>query len=150
MSAHRLYVQKLVDILRFCFQCKNIEDEKHFLHDCPLYKHVRKKYSKLLDTNILTCLLNPHSFLSTKETCQYIRDCFDVRNKANNLMQGKLDRESDVIMSRTSTLIVIKCEIYQCRNYLKECIDFVDIQLLGVIFLDCFPYPGLLPKREKY
>ena len=71
---------------RFCFHCKNIvEDEKHFLLDCPLYKHVRKKYSKLLDTNILTCLFNPHSFVSTKQTCQYIRDCFDVRNKFSTI-----------------------------------------------------------------
>ena len=29
---------------------------------------------------ILTCLLNPHSFVSTKQTCQYIRDCFDFNN----------------------------------------------------------------------
>ena len=42
---------------RFCFHCKNIvEDDKLFLLDCPLYKHVRKKY-KFLDNNILTCLL---------------------------------------------------------------------------------------------
>ena len=41
--------------------------KKHFLLDCLLYKHVRKKYSKLFDTNILTCLLNPHSFISTKQ-----------------------------------------------------------------------------------
>ena len=53
---------------RFCFHCKNIvEDEKQILLDCPLYKHVRKKYSKIPDTNILTCLLNPHSFVSTKK-----------------------------------------------------------------------------------
>ena len=36
-----------------------------------------KKYSNLTDTDILTCLLNPHNLVSTKQT--YIRDCFDVR-----------------------------------------------------------------------
>ena len=51
---------------------------KNILLDCPLCEHVRKKYSKLLDTYIFTCLLNPHSHVSTKQTCQYIRDCFDV------------------------------------------------------------------------
>ena len=54
---------------------------KNILLDCPLCEHVRKKYSKLLDTYIFTCLLNPHSHVSTKQTCQYIRDCFDVRSK---------------------------------------------------------------------
>ena len=66
ISAHQLYVEtgrycnpSIPRENRFCFHCKNIvEDEKHFLLDCPLYKHVRKKYSKLLDTNILTRLLN--------------------------------------------------------------------------------------------
>ena len=45
---------------RLCFHRKNIiEDEKHFFFDCPLYESVRKNYSKLFDTNILTCLFNP-------------------------------------------------------------------------------------------
>ena len=68
ISAHQLYVEtgrycnpSIPRENRFCFYSKNfVEDEKHFLLDCPLYKHVRKKYSKLLDTNILNCLLNPH------------------------------------------------------------------------------------------
>ena len=34
---------------RFCFHCKNIvEDEKHFLLECPLYKHVRKSIQNYL------------------------------------------------------------------------------------------------------
>ena len=51
---------------RFCFHCKNIvEDEKHFLLDCPQYKHVRKKYSKLLDTNYIALYLqNKHVNIS--------------------------------------------------------------------------------------
>ena len=44
-----------------------------------------KKYSKLLDIYILTCLLNPHSLVSTKQTCQYIRDCFDVRSNFSTI-----------------------------------------------------------------
>ena len=44
-----------------------------------------KNYSKFLDTDILTCLLNPHSLVSTKQTCQYIRDCFDVRRKISTI-----------------------------------------------------------------
>ena len=63
ISVHPLYVETgrycnsaIPRANRFCFHCKNIlEDEKHFLLDCPLYKYVRKKYSKLLDNNILTC-----------------------------------------------------------------------------------------------
>ena len=39
---------------------------KNILLDCPLCEHVRKKYSKLLDTYIFTCLLNPHSHLQNK------------------------------------------------------------------------------------
>ena len=89
ISAHQLYVEtgrycnpSIPRENKFCFHCKNIvEDGNHFLLDCPLYKHVRKMYSKLLDTNILTCLLNPHSLVSTKQTCQYIRDCFDTCSK---------------------------------------------------------------------
>lgn len=40
-----------------------------------------KKYSNLTDTDILTCLLNPHNLVSTKQTCLYMRDCFGVRSK---------------------------------------------------------------------
>ena len=93
MNANQLYVETgrycnpAIPIENiFFFHCKKIvEDEKHVLLDCPLYKHVRKKYSKLLDIYILTCLLNPHSFVSSKQTCQYIRDCVDVRNKFSTI-----------------------------------------------------------------
>ena len=48
--------QLCVEIGRYCNPAiprENIvEDEKHFLLDFPLYKHVRKMYSKSLDTNI--------------------------------------------------------------------------------------------------
>ena len=43
--------------------------KKKYLLNFPLYKHVRKKYSKLLDMNILACLLNPYSLVSAKQTC---------------------------------------------------------------------------------
>ena len=63
-------------------------DEKHFLLDCPLYKHVRKKYKKLLDTNILSCTLNPHtcSPVSTKQTCLYQRLFWCSKYVFNNLI----------------------------------------------------------------
>ena len=92
ISAQQLYVEtgRYCDPAiprenRFCFHCKNnVEDEKHFLLDCPLYKHVRKKYSNYLIL-ITTCLLDPHSLVPTKQTCQYIRDCFDFRNKFSTI-----------------------------------------------------------------
>ena len=44
-----------------------------------------KKYSKLLDTTFLNCLLTPHSFVHKKQTCQYTRDCLVVRNKFSTI-----------------------------------------------------------------
>lgn len=49
---------------------------------------VREKYSKLLDTKLLSYLLNQRSLESTKQTCMFIlfKDCFNFRRKFSNTL----------------------------------------------------------------
>ena len=92
ISAHQLYIETgryCIPVIpresKFCYHCKTIvEDEKHFLLECPLYKHIRKKYSKISYVNPIS-LLNPVHVVNTKEICLYIRDSLYFRN--NTLLQ---------------------------------------------------------------
>ena len=68
---------------RFCKFCINqVEDEHHFLFQCPQYNLLRQKYSLInvkTDISLIT-KLNPKSFEGVKKICLYIKEAFEVRD----------------------------------------------------------------------
>jgi hypothetical protein len=69
---------------RFCKACKDkVEDEHHFLIDCPIYNSVRDKFFKLFnrkfnETTEVTIgrLLNPSSSQDLNNICLYLKESY--------------------------------------------------------------------------
>jgi hypothetical protein len=66
--------QKIPASERFCKFCKNVmEDEKHFILNCPQYQTLRGKYEIFLDVDndihSIRNLLNPTNSKSAREIC---------------------------------------------------------------------------------
>ena len=80
---------------RFCSFCKNtVEDELHFLYDCPIYKDIRKKYyplniyntnDDLSKENHCKVLCNPASVVHARRLCEFLHECFELRSKSRLL-----------------------------------------------------------------
>lgn len=77
---------------RFCKSCKSkVEDELHFLLDCPIYNKLRDKFFTLFNKNlngmndtplkIASSLLNPTTIQDTKNICLYLQESFSIRDK---------------------------------------------------------------------
>jgi len=90
ISAHSLAIEtgryskpKTPPNERFCKFCINqVEDEHHFLFQCPQYNLLRQKYSLInvkTDISLIT-KLNPKSFEGVKKICLYIKEAFEVRD----------------------------------------------------------------------
>ena len=73
---------------RFCFSCKNkVEDECHFLIECPLYDILRDKFFTIFDKNSnkpsmeqVNRLLNPNTSEELKNTCSYLKESLHLRD----------------------------------------------------------------------
>jgi hypothetical protein len=68
---------------RFCRHCltlgeHHVEDEEHFLLECPLYKNIRIKFEHLIDFRppILTLM----HISNMVDLAQYLLECFELRN----------------------------------------------------------------------
>ena len=81
---------------RFCHFCKTaVEDELHFLYDCPIYKDIRQKYYPL---NIFNpnddvskerhckVLCNPINAVYARRLCEFLHDCFELRSNSIKLL----------------------------------------------------------------
>jgi hypothetical protein len=74
---------------RFCKNCKSkVEDEKHFILYCPLYKNLRNKYiineesqSDSDEIYLISRILNPDA----KNLCIFLKESFDIRQKQFNV-----------------------------------------------------------------
>ena len=72
---------------RFCKYCKDkVENEIHFILDCPLYKSVRDKFDSLFlnslnlgEENAIKHILNPENQMDMKNICSYLKDSFTIR-----------------------------------------------------------------------
>ena len=73
---------------RFCKACKDkVEDEHHFLIDCPLYNSVRDKFFTLFnqipnETTQMTInrLLNPSSSQDLNNICLFLKEAYSLRD----------------------------------------------------------------------
>ena len=78
---------------RFCKNCKNkVEDEKHFILYCPLYKNLRNKYiineesqSDSDEIYLIFRILNPVNVTDAKKLCIFLKESFDIRQKQFNV-----------------------------------------------------------------
>lgn len=78
---------------RFCKNCKNkVEDEKHFILYCPLYKNLRNKYiineesqSDSDEIYLISRILNPVNVTDAKNLCIFLKESFDIRQKQFNV-----------------------------------------------------------------
>lgn len=70
---------------RFCKFCETlIEDEVHFLFQCPQYSNIRKKYS-ITDSlvpnfNDIKQIVNPQTFKDLKPIFSFITEALDMRD----------------------------------------------------------------------
>jgi hypothetical protein len=80
---------------RFCLFCKTVvEDELHFLYDCFMYKDIRKQFQPFnvhnsnddisRETHCKT-LCNPVNVVHAKRMCEFLHECFELRNKSKLL-----------------------------------------------------------------
>jgi hypothetical protein len=89
-SAHSLAIEtgrysrpKMPASERFCKFCKNVmEDEKHFILNCPQYETLRGKYKIFLDVDndihSIRKLLNPTNSKSAREICFFLKEAFEI------------------------------------------------------------------------
>ena len=67
--------------MRTCLICasQSVEDEHHFIFECPLYDSLRFKFSDLFSTDCSTV----HSFLdqSQDRVAEYLYSCFELRRR---------------------------------------------------------------------
>lgn len=92
ISAHPLAIEtgryskpKVPSNQRFCNFCKTkVEDEVHFLFQCPQYNSLRNKYNIIsLDTtnfDVISRIINPESFSELKQLCSFIKEALQIRN----------------------------------------------------------------------
>ena len=69
---------------RFCHFCKTIvEDEIHFIYNCPIYEDLRKKiYSIHICNSSENILKENHCKVFCKlHVCEYLYECFELRSK---------------------------------------------------------------------
>jgi hypothetical protein len=73
---------------RFCKACKDkVEDEHHFLIECPIYNSVRDTFFKLFNRKFnettevtINCLLNPSSSQDLNNICLYLKESYSLRD----------------------------------------------------------------------
>ena len=75
---------------RYCKSCKDkVEDEHHFLIDCPIYNQVREKFFTLFNKQMypnetsmesINRLLNPSSIQELKNICSYLKESYPLRD----------------------------------------------------------------------
>ena len=71
---------------RFCKYCKNeIEDEKHFVLNCPLYNNIRTKFDCLFEDisnadTFLLSFMNPQALPVMNKTCKFLQECYNSRD----------------------------------------------------------------------
>ena len=78
---------------RFGKNCKNkVEDEKHFILYCPLYKNLRNKYiineesqSDSDEIYLISRILNPVNMTDAKKLCIFLKESFDIGQKQFNV-----------------------------------------------------------------
>ena len=78
---------------RFCKNCKNkVEDEKHFILYCPLYKNLRNKYiikeESQFDSDeiyLISRILNPVNVKDAKNLSIFLKESFDIHQKQFNV-----------------------------------------------------------------
>ena len=78
---------------RFCKKYKNkVEDEKHFILYCPLYKNLRNKYiineesqSDSDEIYLISRILNPVNVTDATNLCIFLKESFDRRQNQFNL-----------------------------------------------------------------
>jgi hypothetical protein len=99
VSAHSLAIEtgrysrpKIPASERFCKFCKNVmEDEKHFILNCPQYATLRGKYKIFLDVDndihSIRKLLNPTNSKSAREICSFLKKAFEI-NKFDSVSAG--------------------------------------------------------------
>ena len=92
IGAHSLAIEigryskpKIPSNQRFCMFCKDkVEDEVHFLFECPQYSHIRSNYQiSFLNTNNFDTIkekLNPKSSQELKRLCLYIKEALYTRD----------------------------------------------------------------------
>ena len=72
----------------FCPFCPNcLENEVHFLMDCPLYDDIRRKYlwTYLLKCRTIECLIDGKNAVMTRQVAMCIYYAFKRRNENVNL-----------------------------------------------------------------
>ena len=87
ISAHRLFIETgryskppVPRESRFCYHCKSsVEDETHFLVQCPKYVEYRIKHSPAFHTECIKEVINPTNYIITKHICCYIQEAFERR-----------------------------------------------------------------------
>jgi hypothetical protein len=97
VSAHRLEIEtgrwhkplKIPYTDRKCLICKTLEDEFHFLLECPLYIDLRKRYIKEYfwrNANVLkfTELLNNDNKVIIQKLSLYVLKSFELRTQYLN------------------------------------------------------------------
>ena len=75
---------------RFCKACKEkVEDEHHFLIECPIYNSARDKFFTLFNRKFnettevtINRLLNPSSFQDLNNICLYLNESYSLRDSA--------------------------------------------------------------------
>ena len=73
---------------RFCKACKDkVEDEHHFLIECPIYNSVRDKFFTLFNRKFnetaevtINRLLNPSSSQDLNNICLYLKEFYPLRD----------------------------------------------------------------------
>lgn len=94
ISSHPLLIEKgryfrpkLERENRLCFNCYEIEDEKHLLVKCNKFNDKRKQLfdqfgiKDLCPDNtmrVINSLMNPQNANETKHICKYIKQCFEI------------------------------------------------------------------------
>ena len=67
---------------RYCISCQTVvEDEHHFLFECPLYNQLRSEYCTLFnnDCDMSFEILTPSDVKSTRNICHFIREALNIR-----------------------------------------------------------------------
>ena len=78
---------------RFCKACKEkVEDEHHFLIECPIYNSVRDKFFTLFNRKFnettevtINRLLNPSSSQDLNNICLYLKESYSLRDSTFNI-----------------------------------------------------------------
>ena len=102
---------------RFCQTCTTlVENEYHFIYECPVYHTLRLKfYPDFSDINpnesiIDHCrkLLNPDNVVQSRRLCEFLHECFKLR-----------------------------CEVVNIESYIVEILDFIslDVHVCYIIIL---------------